>query len=514
MKQSHQSASREIVALKVRQWLKEWDKVTFDVKEHRGRPAPHFYIFTLPASDLKALSGIQRRTTAGGLLRSKDLGIQRRHDESRSKEITEFIHYGYPWSDLSESKRKSGQYDDLLKPGWLPTSIVVNILKPSDMRHGQRVSEKDIITIDDSNESITTIRLPQKFTGPNWKPSPLHPIEVIDGQHRLWAFEGQTLNDNFELPVVAFHGLDISWQAYLFWTINIKPKRINASLAFDMYPLLRTEDWFEKFEGHSIYRETRAQELVETLWSHPESPWYQRINMLGESGLKQPMVSQAAWIRSLLATYIKAWESKRVKIGGLFGAKLGSNQEVLPWSRAQQAAFLILTGQKIRDAVEKCNEPWVKELRKKANQENLEQVEDLAFAGSYTLLNTDQGIRAILYITNDLCYVCAEKLKLENWVIDLDAGATDEVAVREALKSGKKQDMTKWLEDIANGLATYDWRTSAAPDLKDEERTLKAAFRGSGGYKELRLQLLRHLESQKGDIGNCSRDVLACLGYR
>ena len=58
--------------------------------------------------------------------------------------------------------------------------------------------------------------------------SSCEPIEVIDGQHRLWAFEKQLDNADFELPVVAFVGLDISWQAYLFWTINIKPKRIDA----------------------------------------------------------------------------------------------------------------------------------------------------------------------------------------------------------------------------------------------------------------------------------------------
>ena len=66
---------------------------------------------------------------------------------------------------------------------------------------------------------------------------------------------------------------------------------------------------------------------------------------------------------------------------------------------------------------------------------------------------------------------------------------------------------------MVDGVATYDWRTSAAPNLKDDERTLKAAFRGSGGYKELRLQLLRHLANQKGDIGNRSKDVLTYLGY-
>ena len=50
----------------------------------------------------------------------------------------------------------------------------------------------------------------------------------------------------------------------------------------------------EKFEGPVIYRETRAQELVDLLYSYPQSPWFQRINMLGESGLGRRMVSQAA----------------------------------------------------------------------------------------------------------------------------------------------------------------------------------------------------------------------------
>jgi hypothetical protein len=43
------------------------------------------------------------------------LGIQRRHDQTRSDEIRRFIQHGYPWSELSETKRKSGDYDDLLR---------------------------------------------------------------------------------------------------------------------------------------------------------------------------------------------------------------------------------------------------------------------------------------------------------------------------------------------------------------------------------------------------------------
>lgn len=115
----------------------------------------------------------------------------------------------------------------------------------------------------------------------------------------------------------------------VFHVINIKPAKINTSLAFDLYPLLRTEDWLEHAGGPQIYRESCAQELTEALWSYADSPWHDRIDMLGEHGRKQ--VSQAAWIRSLLATFIKKWESSVCRIGGLFGAPAGASDAVLPW---------------------------------------------------------------------------------------------------------------------------------------------------------------------------------------
>ena len=338
-------------------------------------------------------------------------------------------------------------------------------------------------------------------------------MEVIDGQHRLWAFEGARLDGNFQLPVVAFHGLDISWQAYLFWTINIKPKRINASLAFDLYPLLRTEDWLEKADGHHIYRETRAQELTEGLWAHPQSPWYHRINMLGEPGVKQPMVTQSAWIRSLLATYVRAWEGKRVTIGGLFGAPTARREEILPWSRAQQVAFLIFAGRTIRDAVKSSHQPWAQTLRKGQTGSPVNGYEDPAFSGPHTLFSTDQGIRGFLYVTNDLCYIRARQLKLTEWAVESGAGAPDERAVSNALQSLRRAPVATFVGGIATALAKYDWRTSSAPGLRENERVLKAALRGSGGYKELRRQLLRHLSQEDGEVGATARTALQLLKY-
>jgi hypothetical protein len=505
---------RTVPGLKVNQWFSEWDKVEFSPKFHRRKPEPHFYIFKLRASWLKALCGIYRRTAQAGQFGSTDLGIQRRHDQRRSDEIHEFVKFGFPYSELNETKRKLKDVDDLRKPGWLPTAIVVNILQKGDMRRGVEVAEKDVVRVTDSESTIVNISLPKKFTGAGWMPESLHPIEVIDGQHRLWAFEKNHLSEDFELPVVAFHGLDISWQAYLFWTINIRPKRINASLAFDLYPLLRTEDWLEKFEGHSIYRETRAQELTEALWAIPESPWHERINMLGDSGLTRSMVSQAAWIRSLLATFVKLWEGPRVSIGGLFGASLGKSDEVLPWSRAQQVAFLIYVGQCVRDAIRDSKESWAKALRQAQSQGKIfNSHEDPAFYGRYSLLTTDQGIRGLLYVVNDTCYIRAKELKLSSWRLEGEAEASDEHAIRDAIGSLERQPAADFLKEIADALSKYDWRTSSAPDLSEREQLKKAALRGSGGYKELRRDLLRHLAREGNDVGKAAKNVASALRY-
>ena len=199
----------------------------------------------MPAVELRALCGISRRDASKVGDRALDLGIQRRHEQDRSEEIAKFVDYGFPWSTLSEAKRKSADFDDLRKPGWLPTSIVINILKQSDERSlNAKVSKEDIVEVSDTSHG-SLLSLPYDNWRPSWAPKILSPFEVIDGQHRLWAFNKDD-DPSFELPVVAFHGLDISWQAYLFWTINIKPKRINPSLAFDLYPLLRAEDWLDQ----------------------------------------------------------------------------------------------------------------------------------------------------------------------------------------------------------------------------------------------------------------------------
>lgn len=495
--------TREVPALKVRQWLLGWNDIKFDPDEMRPQPDPHFYLLALPAAELRILSGIHHRTVAGGRARSEDTGIQRRHEPERSKDIGEFVEFGYPWSELPEHKRRLPEYANLKKPGWLPTAIVVNIIPAGEKRNGRSVAEEDLVEVVDEEPGTPKIRLPSASA---WKPRELPPIEVIDGQHRLWAFGDAPPEGQFDLPVVAFNGLGLSWQAYLFWTINIRPKRINASLAYDLFPMLRAEDWLDRPGEIFVYREARAQELTEALWSHPKSPWFQYINMLGEKGAEG--ATQSAWVRGLLSTCFRTRKTKRDAVGGLFATRLGPQDAVLPWTRAQQAAFLIACWENLRSAVAEVESPWTAALRGKPGKGGKK---DPAFYGNESFIPTDQGVRGYLFVTNDLTFLEATRLSLFSWKGDEDESAVSEKTVTKALTGLTNHALGEWLVSIAESAAKFDWRLASAPDVSEPERITKLTFKGGGGYKELRRELLLQLSRGPSDVAKPSKILLKRL---
>jgi DGQHR domain-containing protein len=447
----------------------------------------------MDARELRALTGIQRRQSDPDRPRIADIGIQRALDEKRSEEIGRYVEHGFPWSTLNQRERQSQEFNDLRKPGWLPTAIVVNVLTGRDRRPNGQVATEDLIVVESSGDQCTRLQLPQRF-GPQWSPSALHPLEVIDGQHRLWAFD-PCRSQPFDLPVVAFIGLDISWQAYLFWTINIKPTKINPSLAFDLYPLLRTEDWLEHGEGPAAYRDARAQELTEALWSFEDSPWAHRINMLGQTrGLG---VTQAGWIRSLSGTFFRRG-ARKGSPPGLFAGRIGERKELLAWNRTQQAAFLVFGWQRLATSIAASRDTWAESLRFEARRLDETFALDPAFAGRNTYLNTEQGVRAYLAVLNDLTVVAAEELPLETWVVGERGGEIDPDSIRSALLTLEGHPIGDFVGRIGASLGDFDWRGADAPGLNADQRALKRAFRGSGGYAEFRWRLLRHI-GRNGD---------------
>lgn len=497
-----------IQMIKVNQWLEEWNTINFT--EDEIKPDEYFYIFSIKASTLRTLSGVNHRE-ANSINRKNETGIQRKHDEKRSSEIREYISYGYPWSSLTESQRKSEEYHDLKKPGWLPTSIIVNILGESSKRKGRKIDKKDLIKIENSS-----LILPRDFNN-FWEPQPesLYPIEIIDGQHRLWAFD-KNENIDFEIPVVAFNNLELRWQAYLFWVINIKPKKINPSLAFDMYPLLRDQEWLDKGESHIVYRETRAQEITEMLWMYSKSCWHNSIDMLG--GNKE-LTSQNTWIKALTSSFIKKWEKYRNLPGGLFGSKMNYNQEVLDWSRLQQISFIVYIWNTLYKYISESKESWILSLREGVLllEDGLPIGKDPAFFSSNALISTDQGIRALLNVFNDLFYLASDKLLLQEWNIsnieNIDENTDNEELLNKCIISLEGTFFCKYIHLISQKLVSFDWRTQSSTGLTKEERTEKKKYKGAGGYKDLRIDILYHLKKSMNDpiLDPCIERILSEL---
>ena len=135
------------------------------------------------------------------------------------------------------------------------------------------------------------------------------------------------------------------------------------------------------------------------------------------------------------------------------------------------------------------------------------------FAGPHSLLNQDQGVRAVLQVTNDLCFLEADRLRLKDWGGDILSSATDVESVSTCLKSVSSQPFHTWLIDIADSLARFDWRSASFPRLTSEQELLKRAFRGSSGYLALRKEVLKHLKGLKNDVAARAERVMEILKY-
>jgi len=490
-----------IPGIRVQQWLPEWDEVPTDPEKFQSPPPHEFYVTSIRASQLSALSDVHQRDASVDKPREQETSVQRNLDTDRTSEIRKYIRDGFPLSNLSNRRMSNDERRSLRKPGWLPTAIIANIVPSGDERDDIALDSADAMSVAPGLGAHVTIALPTSWTETGWKPTGTFPLEIIDGQHRLSAFDPAD-GEDFELPVVLFAGLDFSWQAYLFWTVNIKPKRINASLAFDLYPLLREQDWLDAGESLNVYRETRAQELVEALWSDPRSVWFDRVNMLGQTKMRaERPVSQAAFVRSLTNSLVRPFRGQK-GFGGLFGGS--ANGGGFNWPRAQQSAFLLTAWNELSAAIFANTEAaWALALRGgKTGEASLLQPDeprsDPAFAGPGSLLASDQGVRGYQMVLNDLSYLAQDQLDLTGWRVEDGLEASPERQLEEALTSIQTHPVGDFLRRLGRELSGFDWRNSRANGLTSEEIDERKALRGSGGYNVLRERLFRYL-SESGD---------------
>ena len=197
-----------------------------------------FYLFSISGKKLLEIAYTSERT------QHNKTGIQRGLRPDRLREIGNFL-------------RANGA-----TPPLLPNAIIISLSEHSYFKNGR-------------------MHICNKPAGEAF---------VIDGQHRLWSFD-EKYSGTIDLKVVvtAFINLDNAGKASIFRSINGNQRKINPSLVYDLIPMLREQEPV-KFE------DKRCQDLVLILNEESDSPWRDRISMVGGGGR---IISQSSFISAL-----------------------------------------------------------------------------------------------------------------------------------------------------------------------------------------------------------------------
>lgn len=169
------------------------------------QPLGDFFSVVLSASDLEKLTysaraRYERRNILGSVF-GDITGNQRKKDDKREKEIARFI-------DSNESA--------------FPNSIILGANYEENGMLVQDESLKWHVEKIDSELFYLCIPTNKKMAC------------IIDGQHRLAGFEHSDRQD-MDLLCSVYLDLPAPYQAYIFATININQKKVDKSLAYELY---------------------------------------------------------------------------------------------------------------------------------------------------------------------------------------------------------------------------------------------------------------------------------------
>ena len=183
------------------------------------------------------------------------LGIQRRLDPKRVKDISEYVRTSdacFPTAVILAVPAACASYDE--NSGQLTLSNV-----PDPEEGHETVLFKDI-------------------------------ARVLDGQHRIEGLRGFSERP-FEVNVCIFVELDIAEQAYIFATVNLAQTKVNKSLVYDLFDLAKLRS-----------PQKICHNIAVALDGTDKSPLYQRIKRLGVAteGRYGETITQANFVESLM----------------------------------------------------------------------------------------------------------------------------------------------------------------------------------------------------------------------
>jgi DGQHR domain-containing protein len=178
--------------------IKTFEKSDFEIPAIRCKykSGDYCYLFGIKPSVLIPLSSVLHRKME--VQDNISESYQRLVKAQKIKEIKKFI---------SEER------------GVFPTNIIISFdTKTNDYFKAQGSKINDI--------QFGILTLPRQYQS----------ITIIDGQHRLFAYDGLEQAERDLIYVVAFHNLSAEKQVQTFININEKQTKVSASLMWDLYP--------------------------------------------------------------------------------------------------------------------------------------------------------------------------------------------------------------------------------------------------------------------------------------
>ena len=220
-----------------------------------AQPIGDMYIVSMPwqvatritDSDVRRLSGVDREIETY-------LGMQRPLNLKRAEEIGEYVNF---------------------VDATFPSAIILAI---SD-EYADFDPEKSEIEIRNFREGDDTpTRMMRDIA------------KVLDGQHRIEGLK-KFRGENFDVIVTLFIGADVSDQAYIFATVNLEQRKVNRSLAYDLFEIAKSRS-----------PEKTCHNIAVAFDRDNESPFYKRIKRLGTAtpGRDSETLTQATFVDGLL----------------------------------------------------------------------------------------------------------------------------------------------------------------------------------------------------------------------
>lgn len=203
-----------------------------------NQPIGTFYVGKIKSHELIKITKVVQR--------KQDIGIQRQTSKKRIDDIVKYC------SDPDAT---------------FPTPIILAI------------KEEDLLNTD--SKSIPGLI---EVSYDDLKPF----AEILDGQHRVEGIRAAK-NMDIELLVVLMFNLTEEEKAYVFSTINSNQTKVDKSLIYDLFDL-STE--------RSPYK--TCHEIARIMNLDKNSPFYQKLKMLGKKNLQTETLSQGTFVSYLV----------------------------------------------------------------------------------------------------------------------------------------------------------------------------------------------------------------------